>query len=66
MIRLDTELVKIFRLTPPQKQALKKLGIITAGDLLFHLPGRYETVDQIKRIGELTDGEQATVYGAIK
>ncbi len=66
MIRLDTELVKIFRLTPPQKQALKKLGLITAGDLLFHLPGRYETVDQIKRIGELTDGEQATVYGAIK
>ena len=31
-----------FRLLEPQKRALKRLGIHTLRDLLYHFPARYE------------------------
>lgn len=52
-----------FRLTKTQKPALKKLGIETIGDVLHHLPSRYESAGDVKRIADVTHGETATFYG---
>ena len=41
------------------------LGIQTVGDLLFHLPSRYEDYSEIKPIGVVSEGEKATLEGTI-
>lgn len=62
----DSLIEDSFRLTPPQKGALKKLGISTVRDLLYHLPSRYEARIPAKNIRDLKKGEQATVYGIVR
>lgn len=44
---------------------LSKLGIITARDLLYHFPRRWEDRRHFKKIGELIDGEKATIMGRV-
>lgn len=58
-------LEKHFRLNDSQKQGLHQLGIKTIGDLIYHFPSRYESIDQIKRISEVQYGDQAIIYGKI-
>ena len=45
---------------------LKRLGIETVGDLLFHFPHRYLDLSKIRKIAELRVGENVTVLGEIK
>ncbi len=45
---------------------LKKLGIHTVRDLLWHFPTRYEDFSQIRKIADLEPGEQATVQGKVE
>ena len=45
---------------------LKKMGIRTIGDLLFHFPNRYEDFSQITKISDLSAEKQSTVKGEIK
>ncbi len=45
---------------------LKKLGIQTIEDLLFHFPFRYLDLSKIKKIGELKLGEEVTVVGIVR
>lgn len=54
-----------FRLTAPQKTALKKLRIRTVRDLLYHFPTRYDNISAIKTISSLQIGDDAIVYGKI-
>jgi len=54
-----------FRLLEPQKRALRKLGIKTVTDLLYHFPVRYGDVAKIKNIGNLVAGETAVIFGKI-
>ena len=54
-----------FRLAVPQKSALKKLGILTVRDLLFHFPSRYENITGSKSINSLKTGDEAIIYGEI-
>jgi len=61
----DTLLVDIFRLSPVQKTALKKLGLITARDLLYHFPSRYGDTAEMKPIASLGKGESAVLFGRI-
>ncbi len=53
------------RLVPAQTRALKKLGLETIGDLLYHFPTRYDTETEVKRIADISVGETVTVYGKI-
>jgi len=55
-----------FRLVKTQETALKKLGLTTLLDLLFHFPTRYENISEAKRINELRPGDEAIVYGRIE
>lgn len=64
-MQLTDNIVESFRLVETQKKALKKLGLITIQDLLFHFPSRYENISQIKPIANLEKGDAAIIYGKI-
>jgi ATP-dependent DNA helicase RecG len=53
------------RLIPPQKAALKKLGIETVTDLLHHFPARYGDTSETRNISSLNKGDEAVVFGRI-
>jgi ATP-dependent DNA helicase RecG len=50
---------------PARADALRRLGIITAEDLLYHLPHRYEDASTVKPIASLEPGMDATVIGSV-
>lgn len=59
-----TDLIaKHFRLAAPQVKALKKLGLETVYDLVYHFPARYDTETEVKRISDIAAGETVTLYG---
>ncbi len=62
---LHEEIEKIFRLQDSQKKALKKLGIKTIYDLLYHFPTKYGDTSEKRNIGSLIEGEKATIFGKI-
>ena len=61
----DTLEKKFPRLTEEQKRALRKLGLFSVSDLLFHFPVRYSNLSEIKKIGDLSHGDTATIYGKV-
>ncbi len=61
----NTPIEKIFRLKKTQKDALKRMGLLTARDLLFHFPARYHGIAERKKIADITEGEDVTVFGKI-
>ena len=58
-------LEKYFRLAPAQKKALKRLGIATLRDLLYHFPVRYEAAGIEATSRELIPGAKATLTGVV-
>src|SRR5688572_22836745 len=50
---------------PMRAEALRRLGVITAGDLLFHIPHRYEDASTVAPISSLETGMNATVIGRV-
>jgi ATP-dependent DNA helicase RecG len=44
---------------------LKKLGIVTVRDLLYHFPRRYDDFSQLRTINDLQPGEEVTIVGTI-
>ncbi|MGB8815649.1 MAG: ATP-dependent DNA helicase RecG [Minisyncoccia bacterium] len=61
----DLLIEKNFRLNEIQKVALKKLGIKTVEDLLYHFPTRYGDVSKMQNIGSLKAGDDAVIFGKI-
>ena len=64
-MNLETTVESAFRLIESQKKALKKLGIKTIEDLLYHFPVRYGDTSCKKNIGTLNEGDKAVVFGKI-
>lgn len=62
---LDTSVSEYFRLTPIQKDALKKIGVQTLKDLLYHFPVRYGDTAEAKNIETLSKGDTAVIFGRI-
>ncbi|MBI4089067.1 ATP-dependent DNA helicase RecG [Candidatus Kaiserbacteria bacterium] len=54
------------RLRPEQKRALKKLGIRTIRDLLYHFPSRYERSGPSSTIAGVASGAEVTLYGTVR
>jgi ATP-dependent DNA helicase RecG len=50
---------------PRRAEVLRKFGISTVGDLLYHLPFRYEDRRRVRKIAELQVGETASVMGEL-
>jgi ATP-dependent DNA helicase RecG len=62
---LDTPVTYLKGVGPARADALRKLGVLTAGDLLFHIPHRYEDASTISPISSLETGMSATVIGRV-
>ena len=54
------------RVRSDQKLALKKLGVITVRDLLYHFPARYENAGPTGTIAGAASGAEVTFYGTIR
>jgi ATP-dependent DNA helicase RecG len=54
-----------FRIDKPHLAALKRLGIKTVADLLYHLPARYEDITDVQSVAGLEKGQEAVVYGQL-
>jgi len=50
---------------PARAVALRKLGVVTAGDLLFHIPHRYEDASTVAPISSLEAGMNGTIIGRV-
>jgi ATP-dependent DNA helicase RecG len=50
---------------PARAEALKRLGVFTAGELLFHIPHRYEDASTISTIASIETGMDATIVGRV-
>jgi ATP-dependent DNA helicase RecG len=64
-MQINSPVEENFRLQETQKIALKKLGIKTVEDLLYHFPVRYGDTSQKRNIGSLSVGEKAVIFGKI-
>ncbi len=62
---LDTPVNYLKGVGPARAEALKRLGVLTAGDLLYHIPHRYEDASTISPISSLETGMNATVIGRV-
>ncbi|MEA2701656.1 MAG: ATP-dependent helicase RecG [Candidatus Parcubacteria bacterium] len=66
-MRADDILISHFtRLKPDQKSALKRLGIETIRDLLYHFPARYEAAGPTGTVAAVAPGTEVTLYGTIR
>lgn len=65
MLRLETPIVNLRMVGSAYAGRLKKLGIATVGDLLYHLPFRYEDYSLISKINLLQAGKNITVVGTL-
>ena len=63
--RLATDVQFLKGVGPKLAMPLKKLGLATVGDVLWHLPRRYEDRRHLPKIRELKVGEAATVRGRL-
>ena len=64
-MNLQDLIEKNFRLQDSQKVALKKLGIKTINDLLYHFPVSYGDTSEKRNIGSLLIGDKAVIFGKI-
>jgi ATP-dependent DNA helicase RecG len=64
-VRLDTPVTYLKGVGPRRAEALARLGIERAGDLLFHVPHRYEDASTVSHIASLETGMDATIIGEV-
>ncbi len=62
----EQPLADIMRIPDAEARALKRLGIATARDLLYHLPARYERAGDVRTIGGIATGTEAILYGTLR
>jgi ATP-dependent DNA helicase RecG len=62
---LDTSISYLKGVGPARAEAFRRIGVITAGDLLYHIPHRYEDASTVSPIASLEPGMQGTVIGRV-
>ncbi len=62
---LDAPLTVVQGIGPKSAKTLERLGLRTLGDLLWHLPRRYDDYSQLKTINRLWYGEDVTIVAAV-
>jgi RecG-like helicase len=55
----------ITRVLPAQEKALKRLGITTAIDLLYHFPTKYNDLAEATTISSLKPKDSVVIFGRI-
>lgn len=64
-IELSTPVTYLKGVGPRRAEALRRLHVLTAGDLLYHLPHRYEDASTVAPISSLEPGMDATILGRV-
>lgn len=64
-IYLDMPVTYLKGVGPARAEALGRLGVVTARDLLFHIPHRYEDASTISPISSLEPGMDGTIIGKV-
>lgn len=64
-MRPEDPITNHFRITPVQKRALVRLGLMTIGDLLRHAPARYEHAGSSTRVQALAPGAKVSLFGTL-
>ena len=64
-MNLSTPIGQIQGIGPAYQKKLKKLGIRTVSDLLFHFPHRYEDFSNLTPIAEIKTGENCSIKGKV-
>ena len=64
-VYLDMPVTYLKGVGPARAEALRRLGVITARDLLFHVPHRYEDASTISPISSLEPGMDGTIIGRV-
>ena len=64
-IYLDMPVTYLKGVGPMRAEALRRLGVVTVRDLLFHIPRRYEDASTVRPISSLEPGMDATVVGRV-
>ena len=62
---LETPVEFLTGVGPRRAEALRRLNIFTARDLLFHIPFRYEDASTVTPIARLRVGDDASVIGTV-
>ncbi len=62
---LETPVEYLTGVGPRRAEALRRLNIFTARDLLFHIPFRYEDASTVTPIAKLRVGDDASVIGTV-
>lgn len=62
---LDMQAMYLPGVGPARADALRRLGIFTVRDLLFHVPHRYEDASTISPVNRLRIGDSATIVGRV-
>ena len=65
-MNLGDPLSSHFRLIDAQKAALRKLGVTTVRDLLYHFPSRYDVGGDEAQIAGLVSGQEASIIGTLE
>lgn len=66
MLALETPLIEVQGIGTNFIAKLKRLGVSTIGDLLYHFPTRYEDFSQIYKIADLIPNQEATIQGRVE
>ena len=64
-VYLDMPVTYLKGVGPRRAESLRRLGIVTARDLLFHVPHRYEDASTVSPISSLEPGMDATIIGRV-
>ena len=62
---LDTPVTYLRNVGPRRAELLRRLGILTAGDFLHHIPHRYEDASTVAPIASLEPGMDGTILGRV-
>jgi ATP-dependent DNA helicase RecG len=62
---LDMPVTYIKGVGPRRAESLRRLGIVTARDLLYHIPHRYEDASTVSPVSSLEPGMDATIVGKV-
>jgi ATP-dependent DNA helicase RecG len=64
-LTLDTPVTYLKGVGPVRAEMLARLGITVAGDLLRHVPHRYEDATTVSRIAQVSVGQDVTILGQV-
>lgn len=65
-LSFDSPISAVNKISKDHAEGLKRLGIVTLKDLLYHFPTRYADMRELGSVGTIAPGNQVTIYGVME